>query len=138
MKDRAKTFMYISISIMALCLAIHFEPQESQADINPTGYIFGISGQYVLTISGHVYSANFPDPWTREEGIDPPVPLNEIAMWDGKSFLATNGDFWRYDQYNGEWFWTNHGLPVDPTAVGEIDIEAQEMRTAGGCAPGLF
>jgi len=127
--------MYTTVAILALSLAVHFESQETQADINPAGYIFGMHDQFVITVSGEVWDADDTDGWVRKPELDPPVPLNEIAMYMGTRFVATNGDTWVFKTASA---WENFGLPVDPTSVDELGPEAKDNQAAGGCSPSLF
>lgn len=141
MNDRAKTIMYIGIGIMALCLVVHFGPQETQADINPTGDVFAQHGMWVLTTDGRVFTVQGNDNgwnWTRVENYDPPIPTTEISMWNHEHLVARNGDVWSWYYPGGVATWQNCGPPPIPTGVSELDPEAQGMRTAGGCAPSLF
>lgn len=109
MKDKAKAFAYTCFGILCLVAASKMLlGSRAEADINPAGSIHGLapSCNGLLTTQGEFYqwSAN---ELVRVPHLDPPLPLSEIAMWGGTSFVTTAGDLWAYPGGS----WVNFGPP---------------------------
>jgi len=67
-----------------------------------------------LTTNGIVYSYNSGTggPWNTIDnmpGINPPMPVSEIAVWNFTSLIDINGDVWRYKDTDAGF--TNIGQP---------------------------
>ena len=109
MKDKAKAFAYICFGLMCLVLAGKaLMSSSAHADINPAGSIHGLAPvcNGVLTTSGEVYQWSAGGMY-RMPDLDPPIPLDAIAMWGGSCFVSTAGDLWAYP--GGAWI--NFGPP---------------------------
>jgi len=74
---------------------------------NTSGYY------YTLLNNGECWRVTFGQ-WVRDPSKDPPIPLSEIAFYDGFFLIATNGDAWRL--YENEW--TTIGAPPVGTPAG--------------------
>jgi len=110
--------------ILPLLLFLSSEKVVADTDLDTTGPIIGYSaesGGVFLTRSGEVYTHGTAG-FSRQEWLDPPVPVAEILFYEGYRLTTVSGEFWRID---GE-TWVNKGrIP------GAISAEISCIPTSG-------
>ncbi|MCP4546086.1 MAG: hypothetical protein GY835_06445 [bacterium] len=136
-KDKAKTFMFVSIGILALVAAFQMGVTTTKADFEPdsptiVGFDYqGSDWAWVLLPNGEFWKRSRSDSeWSRVDILDPPIPINEITHWGYKAVVATNGDVWMWDSYDSE-TWENWGSPNAPVPASETstsDVKAMFRR----------
>jgi len=108
--ERAKAFFLICAGILLLTVALKIGTDSAWADYDPQagGPVIGFSGNSYIALleNGEVWYREGGE-WVRAAGLDPPIPISEIAFYEGNYFIATNGDFWLWDGNQ----WENGGAP---------------------------
>jgi len=110
--DKAKAFFLTCAGILMLAIAMDIGTEQARADYDPEagGPVVAFKGNagsaYTLLENGECWR-NVEGVWFRQASYDLPIPLSELAFYEGDAFIATNGDFWRkvIDE------WVNTGAP---------------------------
>lgn len=132
MKDLLRNLFYACGIVAALRFAAHEWATPAVANPPMSGFVVQGSGNFYLPQDGTVASPNCVGWTTSSPPI--PVPISEVRVFAGTSFLAASGDVWRLCGTTNTWV-NVAPLPSVPTAVTPrtlSQIKEQYALKAGG------
>jgi hypothetical protein len=108
----ARKFFYVAMGILALAVVFHLGaitsegPDPALADhVDHLGTgIVALKGSHALDEYGQVWQ--WAGGWTRAPDRDPPVPVNEVKLWESDYLITTSDEGFTWSSVSG---WVSYG-----------------------------